>query len=230
MSIRKIALITFVATVLDLVRPLWNVAQTAMEIGASHPLWKWWITPAMAVVVLPLSAIMPVFYFALYRNEEPLEFPRRFRPLSLAAALTLTIVTARGLLKRVGLFNELSNLAYILLLFAFYRHSNLESAQTNVAACGSRLLAFITRVAVMFWGIIVAILVVRLFLMPYVYFQLRDYALQVGRTPPKLSDWMAESIRPLIDQGCLLVARPSSYTEPWSNARERLGYRRWMGR
>lgn len=205
MNIRKIALITFIATVFGSLMPLRNAAQTAMEISAAHPFWKWWIYPAMAVVLIPLSAIMPAFYFALYRYERPLEFPRRFRFLSLAGALISTIVTAGDLLKQVGLVNEISNLAYILLLFAFSRHSNLESMEPNVTACGLRLLTFITRIAVIVWTVIVAIAVVRVFLMPYVYFQSRDYALQIGRTPPKLGDWMAKAFRFLISQGCLLV-------------------------
>ena len=91
MSIRKVALATFIAAVLGMLMPFWNAAQTMNGVVSTHPLWKWWMIPAM-VLALVFSAIMPVFYLALYRNEEPLRFPKHLRPLSLSAALLLTII------------------------------------------------------------------------------------------------------------------------------------------
>jgi hypothetical protein len=174
MNIRKAALITFVATVLGLLMPLWNAAQTVVGIAATHPLWKWWIIPAMMLVVL-FSAIMPAFYFALYRNEEPLRFPKDLRPLSLAAALMLAIVMVVGFPQWVGVFGSgesksvltdaleawnmsqiatllsgCSNLAYMLLLVTFFRHSNDAS---SAVPSKSALLRLTTKVAVIVWGI-----------------------------------------------------------------------------
>ena len=54
------------------------------------------------VFVSFLTAIMPVFYFALYRNEGPLGFPKQLRLLSLAAALTLSVIVAAELPAWIG--------------------------------------------------------------------------------------------------------------------------------
>ncbi len=52
----------------------------------------------MIPVLLTLfSAIMPAFYFALYRNEAILNFPRRLRLLALAAALIFAVMVLTAL-------------------------------------------------------------------------------------------------------------------------------------
>jgi hypothetical protein len=108
------------------------------------------------------SAIMPVFYFALYRSEGTLRFPKHLRRLSLTTAVVFGLFLAWDLSGRIGPFGyywkavatldwgsgstailafvrdprtinevanllaECSNLAYILLLVAFFRQSNEE--------------------------------------------------------------------------------------------------------
>ena len=49
-------------------------------------------------------------------------------------------------------------------------------------------------------------LVLRVIAMPYVFFQLRTYAFQIGRTPPRLGVMIAEAIRTLLIQACLSTA------------------------
>ena len=70
----------------------------------------------------------------------------------------------------------------------------------------SRLLRVMTTVAVISWGLWVAFLVVRVIAMPFAFVQTRNYALQIGRTPPVLWDMMAEAIRTLLIQTCLFAA------------------------
>src|SRR5713226_10145751 len=93
MDIRKAALVAFIAAVLSLVIPLWNAMQQMRAITSSHPGWTLWVIP-VAVLVTLFSALMPAFYFALYRTESPLRLPRHFRSLSLTAALVFSIFMA----------------------------------------------------------------------------------------------------------------------------------------
>ena len=217
MSIRTAALVAFVGAVLGLLLPLWNVTQVVTGVVSSHPGWKWWVIPIAVLVGAPLAASMPVFYFALYRNREPLRFSRRFRLLSLAAALIVGIVTlvvlstSVGVLglggntsvlpevrdgwnigKTVALVGGISNLTYILLLLSIFQRCDLES---SAIASTSDLFRFITKTAVMVGGTLLAISVLRLVFTPVVYFQVRDYVSRMGRRPPELSDMMEEPLR-----------------------------------
>jgi hypothetical protein len=81
-DIRKIALIAFIAALLGLLIPVWRMTQQVAAVQL--PVW------ARAPVILfgyLFSAIMPVFYFALYRNEGTLRFPKHLRQLSWITAM-----------------------------------------------------------------------------------------------------------------------------------------------
>src|SRR5579862_1599883 len=56
-----------------------------------------WIVVPLIVLIFCFTAIMPAFYFALYRNEGLPDFPKTLRLLSLAAAIVLAIITAAEL-------------------------------------------------------------------------------------------------------------------------------------
>ncbi len=100
---------------------------------------------------------------------------------------------------------ELSSLAYILLLLAFFHRANSHrSTEADVPVSG--LLRFVTKLALVAWGLWVAFNLVRLCLTPYAYLQLRSAALQIGRRPPQLGSLMADAIRTLLDQACLFMA------------------------
>lgn len=68
-DIRKLALINCIAVVLCLLIPIWNGTQRLLPSGQK------WIIPVLVLLSL-FSAIMPAFYFALYRNQGTLRFPR----------------------------------------------------------------------------------------------------------------------------------------------------------
>lgn len=105
-DLRKAALIASIATLLDTSIPGWNAMRSALAIESTHPSWKWWVTPFSALAGL-LLLTLPAFYFALYRSEGSIRLPRRLRLLSLAAALTLGILTAAafwGWAGSLGLF------------------------------------------------------------------------------------------------------------------------------
>lgn len=225
MSIKRTALLAFVATLLSLVMPVWNAVQIMMKIGSDHLAVKLSTIPATLLIIL-LSAIMPLFYFAVYRDPDPLRFSRRFRPWIFAAALLSAWITfvafaqsvrgfglggassltgmrsAWNMGQIVGFIGPISDLSYLLLLVAFFQHANDEFTEVQSS---SALLFVSTKVAVIVWSVIVVIAVIRVLLTPYTFSQLRDYAAQMGRSP-RLWDLLQESIASLVSQGVLLVA------------------------
>ena len=85
-DLRKIALVACIASVLSLPISLWNAIRSLMATESAHPGVKWWIIPVSALMLF-VTAIMPAFYFALYRDERTFRIPKRLRPLALAGAL-----------------------------------------------------------------------------------------------------------------------------------------------
>ncbi len=183
------------------------VVRLTQQAGALR-LATWWIVPVIAFGYL-FSTIMPVFYFALYRNEGTLRFPKHLRLLSLTTALVFGLFAAWNLSVWIGsigsywraismldwrsggasilavardprtlnqvasLLDECSNLAYILLLIAFFRHADNESTGAPVPG----LLGFVTKAAVILYGIWVAFNLVRLAAIPFIQSYLRHLAL-----------------------------------------------------
>jgi hypothetical protein len=70
----------------------------------------------------------------------------------------------------------------------------------------SRLLRFVTKAAVIFYGIWIAFNLVRVVVTPYSYSQLRIVALETGQRRPQLSRMMLEVIQTLLTQACLFIA------------------------
>jgi hypothetical protein len=224
MDLRRAALIACIATVLSLLMPVWNAAQPIREVGSIDQ--QWWVAPVAALTVL-FSAILPVFYFALYRNEGTLRFSRRLRLLAIAAALVLGLNLAIdlppwiGSLGRAGtgsvlipergnwtlgdmsvVFGILSTAAIIFMMIAIYRYVDEEP---DVFVPASTFLRVATRVAVIALGIWVAFHLCRLVLTPYSYAELRRLAFQVGRTPPPFRNVVAEAARTFLAQASLFI-------------------------
>ena len=236
-DLRSIALIACVAGVLSLPVPMWNALQTiAVATQPKNGFWK--AAGILAVVLMTLfTAIIPVFYFALYRDEAILYFPKRLRLLALIAAFTFAVIVLTTLPAwvkslaayfaalsaldwRIGatnvlvfvrdprtigqlstLLGEVSNIACILMLIAIFRCAN-EPIEADVPVSG--LLRVMARVAVVAWRLVFVVMLVRLAALPYVLFRLRNYALQVGRTPPTFGDILA--IRESLLWPCLFAA------------------------
>ena len=222
MDIRRAALITSIACVLGLLMPVWNGLQRMATLEATHP--GWWI---VAVIGILVSAIPPVFYFSLYRNEGTLRFSRREQSLALITALMLGVSQSIRLPQLVGslahegatsvltpergpwTFGDSSTVsgilfdaAYILMMMTVYRHVNEES---DAFAPVSKFLRIVSTVAVIAWGILVAFNLARLFLTPYTYSLVRRVALQIGRTPPAFRDIVAEATSMLLWQVSIFV-------------------------
>jgi hypothetical protein len=228
-DIRKIACITFISGVLSALIPLWNATRSMIALESANPESKLWMTPMMVFAYLG-TATMPMFYFALFRNEGPLHFPSRFRRLALAGILSLAVYVAMGIPKVIrtihpvrtesvlfdgrsgatsvstiagGLLAEFSDLGAILLLIAFFRHSN-DEPHTNIPT--PRLLSITAKVAIIAYGLWLAINVVRLALSPIAYSQVRDYALRVGSQPPRFAEILADMMPALLSSVGLLIA------------------------
>ncbi len=217
-DIRKVALINFIAAVLGLLLPVWRLTQQTAEIRFSL-----WARIPIVLFGYLFTAIMPVFYFALYRNQGTLRLPKHLRQLSLITAILFASLVTGGVPSTVNevanLLSECSNLAYVWLLFAFSRQSNDESFSPGDVPV-SRFLRFVTKAAVILYGIWVAFNLVRVVITPYAYSHLRIVALETGRRPPQLGRMMLEVIRTLLTQACLFIA-PYVIYNSWLRREER---------
>ena len=106
-----------------------------------------------------MSVILPLFYFALYRNRGTLHVPTRLQLLALVIAVLFGMIVAIEILARIeslGLmksqsvlvhqrqlwsvrdfsttFAQLSDFAYILLLITIYRQANDECDLNHIFA------------------------------------------------------------------------------------------------
>jgi hypothetical protein len=100
------------------------------------------------------------------------------------------------------LLSELSNIAYISLLVAFFYRSGDDSGPDVPL---SKLLRLVTKVTVITWGVWLAINGIRVVYAPFGYFRLREYALQAGN-PLQFRRWMGEVTFQLLTQACLFAA------------------------
>jgi hypothetical protein len=91
MDLRRVALVALVGSVLGAIMPIWNAVYRLVGFGVTG--FNWWVLPSMAVMLL-FIALMPVFYFALYRDRGTMRFPRYLRKVAVAAAVSCALVTA----------------------------------------------------------------------------------------------------------------------------------------
>ena len=103
----------------------------------------------------------------------------------------------------VDLIGTFSNATLLFLFISFNLHSNEES---DPDVQSSRLLDPITKVAVVFFGLVLAFSVIRCLLTPYTYATLKHFALENGRTAPPFSSLLEDAIRALALQACLFTA------------------------
>lgn len=207
-DLRKIALLACVTYVVSLIAPLWN--STRSIIASTSPLSGWRVVP-LALSVSLITALLPIFYFALYRDEGSLHISAPLRLLARAAAFVIGILLAFQLvewIKSPGAFLArslvaLATIANILLLAALFRHPGDASEEARPI---STLLYVVTKVTVIVWSAWVAFHLLRVLLLPYTYSQLRDYALSIGREGPPLTGMIEEAVQAFLGQASLLTA------------------------
>jgi hypothetical protein len=193
--IRKLALVTCLAMVMSLPIPMWTATRAMLAIPSAHSLSGW----TALVVAYIFSAILPVFYFALYRNQGTRRLSKRTRILSLVGAAAGAIVVATGLPLLAGSFgnsltvtkmllSDFVNLACVLLLITFFREAN---GTPGIDIPASRWLAFVTRVAVIAGGL---------------WFAFNLFGLVVALRNGESADRITGAIRTLLEQSCLFSA------------------------
>jgi hypothetical protein len=231
-DVRKAALIAGVAAVLGVLMPAWSAARTMLAIETMRQ----WSVPLIVLIwcftaivpafcfalyrnegpldfprnlrVLSLTAAIVLGVVTLAALPQWIEsLGSYWADISTldwtAGAATVSIVVRKpGTFTQIAtLLGEFSNLTYIALLIAIFRQAGGQPRGEI-----SRPLAVVSKVAVIAWGVWVAFNVVRLVFTPYTYFQLRDFALQVGRTPPRLEAMMVDVVRTILSQACLFTA------------------------
>jgi hypothetical protein len=88
-GIQKAALVACVLTIGGLVIPTWTAVHQPYEMTQERP----WVVPFVLALAI-LSALSPLFYFALYRDRGDLGLSRNLRRASLGAAAYLALLIA----------------------------------------------------------------------------------------------------------------------------------------
>jgi hypothetical protein len=213
-NIRRIALVTCIASALALLLPLWNDTWSIIGLRSTSAGPGWRFIPGTVLAIL-FSAVMPVFYFALYRDQGKLHFTKHLRFISFGAAIIVGFFVHAGLrveylddaswsLTRTSrALSELANITYLFLLIAFCLQ---QSAESDHEDSGSRLLNGVAQIAVIMWGFWLAFLLIRVLLIPYTHSLLKDTALRNGATAPTFTALLEEAVRTLLNQASLFAA------------------------
>lgn len=220
-EVRLAALIACVTATLGLLIPTWAALQRLMAPSSVQT--PWWVGLSLGLLIL-VSALSPVFYFAVYRHGANLRISRGLQRLCFGAALVLAMLVAYRVPRWIESFKPTSvlserrspwtlgdastllglcaDLGAVALLVALYRQEDSDAPAEPAA----RLLRTTTGLAVVAFGITTAATAVRLLLTPYAYGQLRAVMLQSGRTPPPLSRFVTEGMLAVLVQACSLAA------------------------
>ncbi len=201
-GVRRMALVTCVAIVISLPIPMWTAMQAALETQAGKTVYGW----VSIILAWLFAAVLPLFYFALYRNRQALHISRLLRLVSLAGALAGGIVLAAAIplwlgsdhtwltTVKMALSGFVDAACIVLLCMFFHGTSDLSQAGYPI----SKLLRIMTRTAVAAGAFWFAINLAAFF--SAVVFGAR----QTG------------SIRTLLEQVCLFTAPAVVY---WSSLR-----------
>ena len=186
---------------------------------------EWWLI-LMISAGLIAGAVLPVFFFSLYRYRGALFIPPKTRRVGLLAAILLSLLMAAnlrlelldlafashgGLLHpkdwvighAVGLIGLISDAALILLLLSFYFHRDRESHADDAH---EHLLDQTTKIAVILYGLFLAFLAVRILVSPLVYSSFKEVALQSGRALPPYLAMLGEELHDFATQACVFAA------------------------
>jgi hypothetical protein len=186
-----------IASVLEVAIPMWNFTRRVLGLESSIGLL---IAIAGILVGYVFTAIVPLFYFALYRNEGDLPVSRNMRWISITAAAVIgilaltaipgwitssqgdsvldTTVRAWTISDTSTLLSFIADLAGILLLAALFRLAGDGSSESGVAV--SKQLRLLTKIAVIAGGIVAVGSVVGLAATPWVYSYIRDWSSKMG--------------------------------------------------
>jgi len=188
--------VTCVASVLAVAIPMWNFTRRMLALESRIGLL---IAIAGILVGYVFTAIVPLFYFALYRNKGDLSISRNMRRISITAAGAIGILSLAAILRWIAfsqgdsvldatakpwttsdtaaLISLGANVSVVLLLSALFRLAGIGSPESGIA---SKFLDLLTKVAVVAGGIVAVGCVVGLAATPWVYSYVRDWSSKVG--------------------------------------------------
>lgn len=176
---------------------MWNSARQMLGLQTK-------IGPLAAIAAILVgfvfSAIVPLFYLALYRNQGELPISRNMRWMAMIAAVAIGILTLSSIPEWIGswrgesvvnaaarqwtigdtavLLGMIADFAGILLLAALYRLADDGSSGSGIGV--SRLFRSLTKIAVIVGGIVAIGGLIGLAATPWVYFYIRDRSLETG--------------------------------------------------
>ena len=162
------------------------------SITSIQPNWKWWATPLIVAVGL-LDAMLPLFYFALYRFKGTLKFPKWSRTTALLVACALGAVFCVEALQFAQLrifpttsqyFSLFAELCCAVLLFQVGR---AEFGANPTALPRSGPFFAITKAAGLWGGLWIAIGCFQVVATPFVYAAVRHIASGNGRPSPRFA-------------------------------------------
>jgi hypothetical protein len=195
-DVKRAALVACIATV-GVAIPMWNVTRQTLALESN--IGKLGAIAAISVGYV-FTAIVPLFYFALYRNEGDLPVSRSVRWIAMAAAAVIGILGVAAFsgwmasFRRESVLNSagrpwtigdtstvlgrIDDLAGILLLAALFRLAGEGSPEGGVAV--SKLLRLLTKIAVIAIHFMAVVCVIGLAATPWVYSYIRARSLQMG--------------------------------------------------
>ena len=222
--------------VLGNVPALWNSAQSTIQLGATNPAVKPWVIPIILFgglfAAIPPVFCLAVYRnegrLRLTKNLRLLivcaavvwalfvlvdlwtcvaSFGAYWTSMSTLRSLgrrISSVLADPGTAKLVYFFlSEFYNLAYLALLIALSRR---EGDEGLVDSPISKQLKVMTKIAVVVLGIWVGFEMLRLLGTPYAFFDARDFASRLGKTPPQFWPMMTKMSRECLSQACLLAA------------------------
>jgi hypothetical protein len=195
--VKRAALVACIATVIGVAIPMWN--STRQMLALESNIGKLGAIAAILVGYV-FTAIVPLFYFALSRNDGHLLVSRNMRRMAMTAAAVIGLLGVAAIPGWIGTFRGenvlefaarpwtigdtaaalgvIANLAGILPLVALVRLANDGSSERGVSV--SRLLRIVTKVAVIAGGIVAVGCAVGVMATPWVYSYIRDRSLEMG--------------------------------------------------
>jgi hypothetical protein len=225
--VRRAALAACVATVLGVAMPEWSLWNSAPQMfGMETNIWQLGAI-VLAVVVSLLTATVPLFYFALYRDEGDLPISRDMRWVAMAAAVVIGVLGIAAISGWIASFRgdsvidvtgrswtfsdtskalgEVANFAALSVLVALFR---LGSDVSERGPAVSNLLRVTTKMAVIAGGIVAVGCVVGLAATPWVYSDIRGRSLEMGHSTDNWAFWRlaADRVRTVLAIICVFVA------------------------
>jgi hypothetical protein len=217
MNFKRAALISTIGTALGTIGSFWTARVSIRSITSIQPSWKWWVTLLIAAVVL-LDAMLPLFYFALYRFKGTLKFPKWSRTAALLAACALGVVFCAEALNFAQLrilpatSQYLSLFAELCCAVLLFQVHWAKVAENPTPLPRSGPFFGVTKAAGLWGGLWIAIGCFQVVAMPFVYAVVRHIATGSGRPSPQFAHMLVQNIEKFVNVLCLWITPWLVYT------------------